>query len=86
MEKDKKTVHRTQELGYEDQDRIRMIFHEEVVPKLVKYHARIGTLNCQFAGDQYKNWNIRFRSAGTGFEIVEFEYDEEGTGRSLDLK
>ena len=43
------------------------------------------TLNCEFAGEQYRNWNIRFKSVGSGFDIVEFEYDEEGCGIDLDL-
>jgi hypothetical protein len=46
--------------------------------------ARIGTFNCDFAGDQYKNWNIYFKSKGPGFEIVDFEYDEDSYGFSLD--
>ena len=47
--------------------------------------ARIGTLNCEFAGEQYSNWNILFKSMGSDFEIVDFEYDEESYGFSLDL-
>jgi hypothetical protein len=73
------------ELGDDDRDHIRTIFHEEVVPKLIKFGARLGNLSCEFAGEEYKNWTIQFRSAGSDFEIVEFEYDDEAEGLSLDL-
>ena len=66
-------------------DRIREIFTEEITPKLRKLHARLGTLNCDFAGEQYRYWTIRFESAGDDFHIVEFEYDEEGVGVDLDI-
>ena len=71
----------------EDDDRafISDLFFEEIVPKLNKLGARSGTVNCEFAGTRYKNWNIRFHSMGAGFDIVEFEYDEESTGIDLDL-
>jgi hypothetical protein len=70
----------------DDDDRIRItdIFLEEVVTKLKKMDARIGTLNCDFAGEQYRNWNIHFKSTGSDFEIVDFEYDEDSYGFSLD--
>jgi hypothetical protein len=73
------------DLTDEDQEHIRAVFHQELVPKLMRHGARNGTLNCEFAGEAYKNWNIQFRSAGSDFEIVEFEYDEEGDSFDLDL-
>ncbi len=72
------------ELDDDDKAFITEIFFEEVVAKLKRIDARIGTLNCDFAGDQYKNWNIYFKSKGPGFEIVDFEYDEDSYGFSLD--
>jgi hypothetical protein len=70
----------------DDDDRIRItdIFFEEVVAKLKKMDARIGTLNCDFAGEQYSKWNVHFKSKGSDFEIVDFEYDEDSCGFSLD--
>jgi hypothetical protein len=76
------TVH---ELSDEDQGHIRTVFHEEVVPKLMKLGARLGSLSCEFAGAQFKNWTIQFKSVGDDFEIVDFEYDEEGAGIDLDV-
>jgi hypothetical protein len=73
------------ELGDDDKELIRMVFYERIVPKLDKLHARLGTLNCDFAGKQFKNWNIYFRSKGSGYDVVSFEYDEDGTGIDLDL-
>ncbi len=73
------------ELDDDDRDLIRDIFIEEIIPKLRKLDARLGNLNCDFAGEQYRNWNIVFRSSGTGFEIVDFEYDEDSDGMDLDL-
>jgi len=69
----------------EEQDHIRTVFHEKVVPKLVKLHARLGNIACEFAGERYKNWMIEFKSVGDDFEIVDFEYDEKGAGIDLDL-
>ncbi len=76
------TVH---ELSDDDQAHIRTVFHEEVVPKLVKLGARLGTLSCEFAGEQFRNWTVRFRSVGNDLEIVEFEYDEDGAELDLDV-
>ena len=42
------------ELDDDDKAFITEIFFEEVVAKLKRMDARIGTLNCDFAGDQYK--------------------------------
>ena len=71
----------------DDDDRIHItdLFFDEVVPKLRRLDARLGTVNCGFAGSRYVNWVIHFRSAGSGFDIVNFEYDEEGAGTDLDL-
>ncbi len=73
------------ELSDEDRVHIREVFHEEIVPKLKNAHARLGNLNCDFAGEQYKHWNIQFKSVGSDFDIVEFEYDEEGCGLDLEM-
>ena len=73
------------ELDDDDRASISEIFDEEIVPKLRDLHARIGTVNCDFAGEQYKNWIIHFKSRGPGFEIVDFEYDEETCSFDLDL-
>ena len=72
------------ELDDEDKVYITEIFFEKIVTKLQRMDARIGTLNCDFAGDQYKKWNIHFKSKGQGFEIVDFEYDEDSYSFSLD--
>jgi hypothetical protein len=72
-------------LSDEERDHIRESFHESIVPKLKKAHARLGMLNCDFAGEQYKYWNIQFKSVGSDYDIVEFEYDEEGCGIDLEL-
>jgi len=83
MKGDQNQVNLPDELSQEDQVHIRSMFQEDIVPKLIRHGARIGNLNCEFAGEQYKNWSIQFKSVGSGFEIVEFEYDE--AGRSLEL-
>ena len=72
------------ELDDDDKAFITEIFFEEIVKKLKRMDARIGTVNCDFAGDQYKNWNIQFKSKGQGFKIVDFDYDEDSYGFSLD--
>ena len=72
------------ELDDDDRITITNVFFEEVVAKLKKMDARIGTLNCDFAGEKYSNWNIHFKSTGSDFEIVDFEYDEDSYGFSLD--
>ena len=73
------------ELDDYDKAHIAQVFFEVIVPKLIKHDARIGNINCDFAGEQYKNWNINFKSKGSDFDIVEFEYDEEACGLDLDL-
>ena len=73
------------ELGDEEKDHIRTVFFEDIAPKLMKLHARTGTISCEFAGNQYRKWTIHFNSRGSGFEIVGFEYDEDAEGIDLDL-
>ena len=69
----------------EEKSDIRELFFEAVVPKLQKLDARLGTISCEFAGPQYTKWMIQFRSRGEEFEIVDFEWDEQGSGIDLDL-
>ena len=69
----------------EEKSEIQEIFFEKIVLKLKKLDARLGTISCEFAGPQYANWMIQFRSRGEEFEIVDFEYDEMGAGMDLDL-
>jgi len=73
------------ELSDEDREHLREIFFSDVVPKLIRLHARNGIIGCEFAGPRYGGWQIRFRSRGDDFDIVEFEYDEQGCGIDLDL-
>ncbi len=65
----------TPELSDDDRFRISEIFQEDVAPKLLMMHARNGTVNCEFAGEAYKNWVIEFKSSRSGLDIVDFEYD-----------
>jgi hypothetical protein len=51
----------TEELTEDEKFQIMTAFSEEVVPKLKKLNARIGALNCAFAGPRYSNWLIHFR-------------------------
>ena len=69
----------------EEKSEIQQLFSEEIVPKLKKLDARRGTISCEFAGPQYANWMIQFKSRGEEFEIVDFEWDERGSGIDLDL-
>jgi hypothetical protein len=73
------------ELSDEEIDHLRELFSREVVPKLTRLHARTGMVSCEFGGEEYRKWQIRFQSRGSGFEIVDFEYEEEGAGLDLDL-
>jgi hypothetical protein len=73
------------DLTDEEKIEIQHLFSEEVVPKLKKLDARLGTICCEFAGPQYANWMIQFKSKGEKFEIVGFEYDETGAGIDLDV-
>lgn len=73
------------ELDDADRAYITDLFYGEIASKLQRLGARLGAVNCGFAGRQYINWVIHFRSAGSGFNIMDFEYDEEGAGLDLDL-
>ena len=72
-------------LSEEEKTLITEIFVDSVIPKLRTLNARNGILNCDFAGQEFGSWNIRFESAGPDFRIVDFEYDEESCGISLEL-
>ena len=72
------------DIDEEDKTLIMEVFFEEIAPKLRKMQARIGALNCDFAGEQYRNWNVLFASSGDGFNIIDFEYDEDSRSFSLD--
>ena len=85
MKNQKEHTESIPELDEEDQEHIRAVFDDEVVPKLVRHSARLGTLSCGFAGKVYEQWTIEFKSIGDDFEIVSFEYDEEAEGLDLDL-
>jgi len=85
VENKKEHIFLEQELEDEDKEFIREVFSEEIVPKLIRYQARTGNLSCEFAGQQYRHWTIRFTSVGSGFDIAEFEYDEEACELDLDL-
>lgn len=61
------------------------LFEEEIVPRLTRLGARLGTINCSFAGEKYHKWNIRFKSVGSDFMITDFEFDENSTSIDLDL-
>ncbi|MBW2065335.1 MAG: hypothetical protein JRJ03_10440 [Deltaproteobacteria bacterium] len=73
------------ELSDEDIQYIRDVFFRDVVPKLKKAQAWRGTISCEFAGERYKHWSLRFASRGSDFDIEEFEYDEGSSGLDLDL-
>ncbi len=72
-----------EELNDDDRIRIAEVFQEDVVPRLMMMHARNGTINCEFAGDPYKNWVIEFKSSRSGLDIVDFEYDEDSRSFAL---
>ena len=73
------------ELSDEDLEIIRESFYEKVVPKLQKLHARLGNIDCSFAGHRYSNRVLRFRSVGSEFEIDDIEYDPKADVFDLDL-
>ncbi len=83
MNREKNQIHLETELDDDDKVHIIEIFNEDIVPRLINMDARIGNINCNFAGEQYKNWVIEFRSIGSGFEIVDFEYDKDSRGFNL---
>ncbi|MFZ7112122.1 MAG: hypothetical protein ACOWYE_10605 [Desulfatiglandales bacterium] len=72
------------ELNEEDKSRITVLFLETMIPKLRRHHARVGALNCGFAGERYRSWNLRFTSAGPDFRIMGFEYDADTREFDLD--
>jgi hypothetical protein len=72
-------------LSEEEEWTIRELFHERMVPKLQSLQARIGTISCAFAGDRYTTWALHFKSLGSGFTIVELEYDPDACALDLDL-
>jgi hypothetical protein len=73
------------ELTEEDKAVIIEKFEKEIASNpMMKMLGRTGVLNCIFAGEKYKDWNIIFRSKGDGFEIIDFEYDPES--REVKLK
>ena len=76
-------THIKNELDDDDKMHITEIFHEDVEQRLMRMNARAGNINCEFAGEQYRNWVIEFKSTRYGFEIVNFEYDENS--RSFEL-
>ena len=84
---DNKKAHQSSipELDDEERAHIAEMFFKEVVPRLKRLDARLGTISCEFVGEHYKNWNIRFHSVGSDFDIVDFEYDEDAVGIDLDL-
>ena len=76
-------THINKDLDDDDKMHITEIFHEDVEQRLMRMNARAGNINCEFAGEQYRNWVIEFKSTRYGFEIVDFEYDENS--RSFEL-
>ena len=72
-----------QELDDDDRAHIAEVFDEDISPRLMIMQAKTGNINCDFAGEEYKNWVVEFRSTRFGFEIVDFEYDEDS--RSFEL-
>ncbi|MFO7460647.1 MAG: hypothetical protein R6X07_08475 [Desulfatiglandales bacterium] len=72
-------------LSDEEKGYVTDLFYERIVPKLMRLHARNGMVGCEFAGPRYKPWQIHFRSRGNDFDIVDFEYDEQGCSLDLDL-
>ncbi len=76
-------IHLKTELDDNDKMHIIEIFNEDIVPRLMNMDARTGNINCEFAGEQYKDWAIEFRSIRSGFEIVDFEYDKDSRSFSL---
>lgn len=72
------------ELTEEDKIHITTLFWETMIPKLKHLQARIGTLNCGFAGERYRSWNLYFTSVGSDFRITDFEYDVDAREFDLD--
>jgi hypothetical protein len=85
MPHDEHSKHVQPHLSDEERGYIMDLFYDQIVPKLIRLHARNGVVGCDFAGPGYTHWQIHFKSRGDGFDIVEFEYDEQGCGLDLDL-
>ncbi|MCF8127166.1 MAG: hypothetical protein K9N10_01525 [Deltaproteobacteria bacterium] len=62
----------------DDDDKIHIteIFEGDIAAKLMQMNAKCGNISCEFAGPQYRNWVVQFKSSRWGLEIVDFEYDE----------
>ena len=71
------------ELDEDDKFHITDVFHAKIAARLLRMDARIGNICCEFAGPQYRNWILEFKSSRWGLEIVDFDYDEDA--RSFDL-
>ena len=52
-------------------------FEKDIAARLMQMDARCGNISCEFAGAQYRNWVLEFKSSRWGLEIVDFEYDED---------
>jgi hypothetical protein len=85
MRGEKGKKERPPELDLDDTILISELFQDRVVERLKKLHARSGVVTCSFAGPKYKNWLLEFRSAGSGFEVVGFRFDERAEEMGLDL-
>jgi hypothetical protein len=85
MPRDDHPEHAQPRLPDEDKGYLTDLFYEQIVPKLIRLHGRNGVVGCEFAGPRYKHWQIHFKSRGEDFDIVNFEYDEEGCSLDLDL-
>jgi hypothetical protein len=83
MNKREDQIRVRQELTEAEKLHISAIFAEDIVPKLRFMNARRGILNCVFAGEKYETWNIIFSEAGSDYEILDFEYEEDGRGITL---
>ncbi|MBW1720440.1 MAG: hypothetical protein JRH13_03500 [Deltaproteobacteria bacterium] len=84
-ERKKKSDSPDPELSEEEKAHIREVFSERIVPKLRRLQARTGNLACDFAGEKYGRWTVRFVSRGTDFVITDFEFDEDARGVDLDF-
>jgi len=65
------------ELEDDDKVHITQLFEEDITARLMQMDARSGNISCEFAGAQYRNWVLEFKSSRWGLEIVDFEYDED---------
>ena len=65
------------ELENDDKVHITELFEEDISARLMQMDARSGNISCEFAGSQYRNWVLEFKSSRWGLEIVDFEYDED---------